>query len=364
VPAHTSGYFPIIGLVTDDYGWPWGENKPSRRARTLVAAVIATLAAYLIYNGYQSAPPGWHTDFALSWFGARSLLQHQDPYPLVGIGRAFGYQDPLVYPPTAFVAVIPLAPFPEYLASTFFVWISTALLVYGMTARSWHLLPIIPSFSFLVNVRTSQWTILTTAMLFLPALAFFSLTKPQFAVPVVVSAKGKESWYAAAVGSVALIGISLVLLPGWPLEWLNQVRHHTGNMHAPLTRPLGFLIPLVLLRWRRPEAWFVFLLAAMPQTWDYYNTLPLLALAATYREACALSLVSSIGGFVWIWIGRSVAANWTELTLYGPAAIVLFAYLPVVYAILRRPNEGEGPLWLKWMLARQMKPAPIQHRKG
>lgn len=101
------------------HGWPWGTNRPTRLKRGLVAALIA----FLVYNGYQLAPPHWHSDFSLSWFGAKSMLQGKSPYPLVGPGGPFRYQFPLVYPATAFVAAMPFALLPEYLASSAFVWI-------------------------------------------------------------------------------------------------------------------------------------------------------------------------------------------------------------------------------------------------
>jgi hypothetical protein len=342
-------------FVTSDSGWPWGENKPTRIRRILVAMLVATVAASLIY-GFQSNLH--HSDFSRAWFAARALLDHQDPYTFAGPtpDMPFRWRYPLNYPATAFVAVMPLTPFSEKGADMLFVGVSVFALVYGMTARSWHLLPLVPSFSFFLNVQRAQWTILTTAMLFLPSAAFFVLTKPQFAFPPVAASENSRFWYAALIGGAVLLAVSLLFLPTWPAEWLYIVRHdNTVVLQAPITRPLGFLIPLVLLRWKHREAWFVFFLSCVPQTWDYYNTLPLLALAATYREACLLSLVSSLGGFVWFWSIQTLATTPQEGTHYGAFVIVLFAYLPTVLVILRRPNEGIPPVWLRFILMRPMR---------
>ncbi|MDP9179948.1 MAG: hypothetical protein M3O61_19950, partial [Gemmatimonadota bacterium] len=152
--------------------------------RIILAVVVATVAAAVIVNRFATEPT-YYGDFSLVWFGARSILHGISPYPLVGPGLTFELDYPLLYPATAFVAAMPLAALPQAAAVTAFVWISTALLVYGMTADSWHRLPILVSLTFLLNVTAAQWTILMTAAVYIPALCFFVLAKPQSGVPVV-----------------------------------------------------------------------------------------------------------------------------------------------------------------------------------
>ena len=70
-------------------------------------------------------------------------------------------------------------------------------------------------------------------------------------------------------------------------------------MQPPLIHTGGFVILLALLRWRRPEAWLVVLMACMPASRAWYNLLVLLAaVPKTYREAAMLSLVSSFGALL------------------------------------------------------------------
>lgn len=102
--------------VNPDPGFPWGANHPTRTERIVVALCIATLAAgitqlqYLRHAGYRS-------DFGLAWFGASSMIQGIDPYPLVGPGRFYDWRFPLLYPGTAFAAVLPFALMSEQAAS-------------------------------------------------------------------------------------------------------------------------------------------------------------------------------------------------------------------------------------------------------
>lgn len=312
--------------------------------------VVATIAAAVIAHRFVTEPT-YYGDFSLVWFGARSLLHGVDPYPLVGPGLTFPLDYSLLYPATAFVAAMPLAVLPQAAAVTAFVWISTALLVYAMTADSWHRLPMLVSLTFMFNVTAAQWTILLTAAVYIPALCFFVLAKPQAGVPIVGSAGDPRAWIALAAGGLVLVGVSLLLLPSWPAEWLGLVSQRSGHMRPPILRPGGPLIALVLLRWRRREAWLVFTMACVPQTWDWYNVLPLLTVAATYREAYVLSLVSTIGGFIAVYLAMQIQSQ-DELLRLGGATAVVFAYLPAVIAVLRQSTETEMPSWLSHLRRR------------
>ena len=87
----------------------------------------------------------------------------------------------------------------------------------------------------------------------------------------------------------------------------------------------------------------------MPQTWYPYNALILLVVAATYREACVLSLISSAGWFVTYGF---FAGEWrsAETQLVMQYALILFGYFPATFVVLRRPNSGPSPLWLQWLM--------------
>ena len=92
-------------------------------------------------------------------------------------------------------------------------------------------------------------------------------------------------------------------------------------------------------------------MACVPQTWDWYNALPLLTVAATYREAYLLSIVSTIGGFIAASLAMSIHSQ-DELPRLGGATMVVFAYLPAVIAVVRRPAESEMPWWLAYLRRR------------
>jgi hypothetical protein len=327
--------------LTNPEGFPWGTNTPTRRARAFFALLVALAAGGGLYGHYVKFPQT-RSDFTQARFGARAIVHGADPYKLVGPNKVFESQYPVMYPATAFVAAIPFILVRDQVASALFIVISTFLLAYGSTRGSWHRTPMFVSMAFASSVQLAQWNILTTAMLFLPWLAVFTAVKPQSALPILITSPSRTSIVAALIGGAVLFAASLLLLPGWPVEWWHILRGGQ-QMVAPVKRLGGVVVLLALVRWRRPEVWLIVLTAITPQSWAWYNVLVLLAIPATYREAAALSLASSFGALA---VGLS-AQNWIspERDWVWGAAMMAFAYLPATIVVLRRPNVHETPSW-------------------
>jgi hypothetical protein len=118
---------------------------------------------------------------------------------------------------------------------------------------------------------------------------------------------------------------------------IEKAAHH---MRPPIMAIGGFLIPIVLLRWRRREAWLILSMSVMPQAWYPYGVLPLLTIGTSLRESCILALFASV----------AVAPNFlpydfhsAEMVRIGGAIMVLAAYIPAVVVVLLRPNEPAIP---------------------
>jgi hypothetical protein len=328
--------------------FPWGANRPTRVQRVLVALFIA-IGAAAIHNAGPSTNGGL-SDFSMLWYGARFLLAGRDPYALIGPHLTVDLPSRLFYPAPALVAVAPLTLLQFEWAATIFVFVSAALLAFGATRNGWQLLPIFPSVAFMTSARLGQWSILMTASLFVPMLAFFAIAKPQGFLPVIASSEKRSTWIAALIGAIVLVAISLVLLPKWPMTWW-RLLGTTDYFRPPIATIRGAAICLVLLRWRRAESWLVFSFACMPQTWYPYNGLILFAVARTFREASLLSLLSSAG---WFFAYGLLAGGWrSEETRFAfQSMLIAFGYLPATLVVLRRPNVGPGPFWLDWLLSR------------
>lgn len=315
---------------------------PTVRARIAVASVIATIAALFPIAEHIRVPTR-PTDFGIIWFGARSILDGANPYPLVGPGRFYAWDWDLLYPATSMVLAIPFAWMPEFVAAAVFVWVSTLLLAYGITAKGWDLLFLFPSAAFIVAARAAQWSPLYSAAFLLPWLGFALAAKPNVGGAIAIASDSRKLLVSAVIGFAVLLGISLVLLPAWPRDWIAALSG-ASHLTAPVVCFGGFLVLLNLLRWRRPEARLILLLACVPQTGSWYEALPLLLVAATRRESQILSLVSSLGFLLIPFMihGQPEAQFNREVS----ALMVAFAYLPATIVVLRKPNEGGLPAWL------------------
>lgn len=324
-------------------GFPWGANTPSRPQRFAVAVVIAIAATILVATQFR-LNPGQHSDFGPVWFGARAFVAGSDPYQLIGPGREFNWWN-LTYPATTLVAMIPFAVFSnEALATILFVCLSTVTLVWGSTGDGWHRLPAFASLAFVIAAAAGQWSILLASSFFLPVLSIFWIAKPTLGIAIAAATPAARSLIIGLVAAVCLLGVSLLVLPHWPQDWISNVSASSHFM-APIARGAGFAIAANLLRWRRPEAWLVFILACAPQSPGVYDLLLLLVIVpATYREACVLSLASTAGGLLLNLVPPVHPAEWESAR---GMLIVVTSYLPATVIILRRPNEGELPAWLR-----------------
>lgn len=333
--------------------FPWGDNRPTRAQRVLVALLIASIAASMQY--FVPAGGRSPSDFSPLWHGAKALLAGQDPYALIGPEKTLDLPSAVNYPAPALLLVSPLTVFPEILAGTLFVFISSALLAFGATRAGWQLLPIFPSIVFMTSARIAQWSILMTAVVFIPLLGFIGIAKPTASFPAIASSSRRSALVAAAAGFVVLVGASLLIAPSWPARWWAVVQD-VDYFQPPILTLRGAAIALVLLRWRREEAWLVFLAACMPQTWYPYNGLMLLAVARTYREACFLSLLSSAG---WLVCYQYFVGGFrSEETRFAmQSCLIAVGYLPAVLLVLGRPNIGPGPAWLEWISSRRSSPS-------
>ena len=176
-----------------------------------------------------------------------------------------------------------------------------------------------------------------------PALALFFVAKPNIGGALLVAAGSRRSWIFAAIGGACLLAISLVLLPSWPPTWLRNARTSVYS-DFPIAQWGGPVVLLALLRWRRPEARLIVALACVPQTVYWYDGLYLLFIPRTFLESLLLSLMSSVGFLV-----ERTLVGWQPDVPYKYAGelIIAFLYLPATFLVLRRPNEGELPPWLR-----------------
>lgn len=289
-------------------------------------------------------------DFAQVWYAARAVLHHADPYALIGRGRAFNWDWPFLYPLPAAIVAIPFTALSWQLASVLFSAIGAGCFAWALMEYGYA-----PLFGFFGGsmhyaLETAQWSPLLSASIVLPPLAFLLLAKPTVGLAYFAA---RPSWWAVA-GAGILGGLALAIQPTWIQEWLAAISANTAQWlpyhpyQAPIFLPGGVLALLALLRWRRPEARLVAVLACVPQTGALYETLPLFLVPRTFPEVSlfvALSYLQPIlagdAGLRYWPIAEHDSARWSAVLLYLPAALM----------VLRRPNVGTVPAWLEQTIA-------------
>lgn len=305
-------------------------KPPSTRGRIAVAFIIATLSAAIPW--YMTAALGMpNGDFAQISFAAQLLLLgNGNPYELIPpIVTGF----PFIYPLTAVVLTLPLGFLSTLNAALAFAWVSAFTIAFAITRKGWHLLPILLSGPFLIAIARGQWSPLLAAAFLIPSLGVVFSAKPSIGLALLAANPSKRAIISAIGGGLVLAAIGLVFRPTWPLEWVQSLS--ASEVQAiPIAHPAGLIAAVALLRWRRPEARLIFLLACVPQTVSWYETFPLLLVATTFRESLLLSLV----GFLPLMV-ESVSGqrNFYPTSI---AALMLFAYVPPLILVLRRPNVG------------------------
>ncbi|NJN66479.1 MAG: hypothetical protein HC884_07075 [Chloroflexaceae bacterium] len=293
--------------------------------RLIISAAVGVFIALftyarLVYGTCAGSPTCEAGDFTWSHRGAQQLLAGQNPYhdPTLGPGNPFPRNDPLFYPLPSLLVAMPLSPFPREVAGALFMGVSCGLLAYGLFREGFSRAALFLSAPFWFSVVAVQWSPLIVASALIPALLPLTMVKPNIGLPVFLT---YPTW-RAAVASVAILLISLLVLPTWPLDWLNNAGGHT--VFQPLrVFPVGWLLLLAALRWRTPEARLLLLLALVPQR-PIYDQLPiwLICQPGNSRAVLILSALSWLAIFGWLLV-PALNVAWIVVGTYLPALAIL-----------------------------------------
>ena len=268
------------------------------------------------------------------------LAQGKNPYELIGPGRTYAHQWPLVYPATAAVAAMPFAWASPRVADALFVGFGAAVLAWALTRRTLAnpQLWVFASYAMLVSAQTVQWSPLLTAAALMPWLGFLFAAKPTIGLAIFVAYPSRAAFY----GMAAFGALTVAIWPYWMPAWLHNLPSLT-HMSAPVAHLGGPLILLALLKWRRADARLLAALACMPHTPVLYEALPLFLLVRNFREATLLVVLTGLLGRIVLTTVTTTDYN-AWMTINGRLMVWLI-YLPCTAMILFRPNEG---LTLDW----------------
>jgi hypothetical protein len=296
-------------------------------ARRLTIAItiglIVTIYYYLTTDATLLA-----ADFTWAWRGARLLLVGANPYhdPTIGSGHPYPADAPLFYPLPALLFAIPVALLPAPTAGALFFGIASGLLAFCLTQESYTRLPIFLSLPFWNALQVTQWSPLIAAAVLSAPLLPLALAKPTIGFAAFIARPTRRGLLL----SLAVLGVSLVILPTWPNDWWRNVQG-TVRPIPLLTLPLG---PLLLLAVRYLRNWRGRLLLGMAIAPQFsYDMLPIGLIPTTFVESLGWALLSWGTLICYIWQPR-----------LGPLWYVVWCYLPALAILLRQTkNLSQNP---------------------
>jgi len=283
--------------------------------------------------------PNWTTDVDQLWHAAAALRGGGDPYAAVGPDRPFRWDWPLVYPLPAVLVTLPLTLVPVAAARVVFSAIAAAVLGWATGPRVRTHWPMLLSASFIIAASRTQWAPLLLAAAWVPGLALFVAAKPNVGLAA-LAALPRKALAVALAGPVVLTATAFLIQPGWVIAWRDAIRYAPHIQPAVQVLPFGPLLLLAAARWRRPDARLLLVLALVPHTPSLYDLLLLFFACRTLRESLVLGVLTHVLYWGIVFAGPFGTFNEYAATL-GRLAVIS-VYLPVLVAVLLRPNETDG----------------------
>ena len=307
--------------------------------RVLIALGSGLLAGTIVWIGWGLISDA-AADWDQAWHGARLLLAGADPYrdltPAVSPW-------PLIYPLPAVLLALPVAWLPLEVARATWFGATTAVLAFAWARPPWWRLAGLLSGAFAWCALGANWTPLLLAGLWLPAVSALWSIKPTTGVLLWLRRPARLPIAAGVILAV----LALVVEPGWVAGWLRNIFRPAWGyaFHpSPATLPAGWLLLLVLVRWRRPDAHLLAGWALVPSSVMPSELLLGYAVARSKLEWGAVTLASWLVAWYGVHVGRVYPGG----AAGGPDAFaqwardlwpaLLAAQMLPVLMVLRRPN--------------------------
>jgi hypothetical protein len=302
------------------------------RHRIILALAIGMISASICWLRLASRGK-LAADFTWPWRAAQLLLHGENPYTAIQPGGEYPFQTYFYYPLPAALAALPFAGLPPYPAGALFFGLSSGLLAFAISKEGWHGLHIFLGAPYWVALAVAQWSPLMVAAALLPGMEALLVCKPNIGLPGLIY---RPSWRGVA-GILAMLGLSLLVLPGWPKDWLQVVGSLAGHPPAALILPFGPLLLLAALRWKTPKGRLLLSLAIVPQLPFFYDQLLLWLIPASLAQGLALSGLSWAAYFAWRLTGLDPHSG---AILTQPTQLILaLVFLPAL-AMLLWPKGG------------------------
>ena len=330
----------------------WFGTRPTRTVSRWQAAGLAwvAVAVVLLFTN------GWNTDFDFLWYSARFLLEGTNPYLRA---HEISYW-PLYYPLPAVLVAVPFALPPLTVARYLWQLVVAGAFAWAMSGRGLWAMLAMASGAFLSAIVNGQSTPLMVAAVLIPALGFVLPMKPTSAI---------APWLAyptrvAAYGALAMLAVSLAVMPHWPADWWKSIHEGSSYIVPPITRPFGWVLLLAALRWRDPRGRLILGLALAPQNLFLHETVALALVPRNFRQM-SLYVVGT-----WIVLIASTQIQRPNSVDLNPQILALWPwslaciYLPMLWLVLRQSavNQDDKPPLDRDAMTDEQRVRDVHHR--
>lgn len=280
----------------------------------VVAGVYGTLVALLLL-GWQGKGDG---DFTWPLEAARWLARGENPYARIVDRGYFPYDSPFYYPIMAALVAMPFTRLPVYLAGAAFFGMGSGLMGYAVARNRMQAWPVFVSVPYFMAASVAQWAPWLFAAALLPGLQCLLTCKPTLGLAAFLR---EPSWSGVRSMAWAVL-IGLAAMPGWPGEWLRTAGSSTRHVAPVVLLPLGPLLVLFALWWRRRGGRLGLALALVPQFIWFYDQALLWLVPRSWQAGVVLAAAS--------WVGYAL----TRMDLLGMReAVVGLVYLPALACV-------------------------------
>lgn len=307
----------------------YGNKIFSQRRNRTIATVLLGLYGFgistigLTTRGYLAS------DFQWPLKAAEYLLEGVNPYYQVPTNSVYPYESPFLYPlPTALVS-IPFTLFEPYLAGALFFGIISGILAYAILRDNWQRLPVFFGASYIIASSVAQWSPLLMAAALLPInFSWLAFLKPTSGLIAFVY----RPTIRAVTIYLALVLVSVLILPTWPYDWLMASTSDSGRFLPVVLIPPGFIMVLSIFSIKTRPGRTLLAASLVPRHPYWYDGVLLWLIPETLKQNLVLTGLSWLAYLGWRFLSYDTNAG-IFMSRSWPWQISLM-YIPLLILVL------------------------------